>query len=149
MMNTPNRTIMDSTIKEGFNGNHTRLQGEKQPFEKSRTQEESRTKATRRILENIPSRIDPSKVKIDHFLSVIIFSRFSRSDYLNFCANDWSLACKDQSLWDRLHYILQGAIFVKFFKRAITIFGPKHILFDFSNGDKQLDQINLNHWSVL
>ena len=42
MMNTSNRTIMDSTIKEDFNENHKGLQGEKQPLEpkRSRIQEQ-------------------------------------------------------------------------------------------------------------
>ena len=40
MMNIPNRAIMDSTIKEHFNGNHTRVQGEKWHLEKSTIQEQ-------------------------------------------------------------------------------------------------------------
>ena len=40
MMNTPNRAITDSTIKEDFNGIHIGLQGEKQPFGRLRIQEQ-------------------------------------------------------------------------------------------------------------
>ena len=40
MINTPNITIMDSAIKKDFNENHTRLQGEKRPFRRSRIKEQ-------------------------------------------------------------------------------------------------------------
>ena len=39
MMNTPNMTIMASTIEEDFNGNHTKLQGDEWPIKKSTIQE--------------------------------------------------------------------------------------------------------------
>ena len=100
-MNTPNKTITDLTIKEDFKGNHTRLQGEKRPLEPkgSRVQEQGSILLSTRIdpykktnlEENIPLRIDPSKVKIDPFLSVMVFSRFSRFRNLNFHAKDRSL----------------------------------------------------------
>ena len=102
-MNKPNMTIMDSAIKEDFNGNHTRPQGKERLAEKSIIQEQwsifwssridlwvqirqkSWTRAAKRILENIPS-------MIDHFLSVTAFLRFSRYGHLGFCAKDRSLA---------------------------------------------------------
>ena len=91
MMSTPNRAILDSTTKENFNGNHMGLQGRKwswknQQFEnkdQSFDQQGSKDKKFKSKLQeesqgNIPTRIDPSKVKIDCCLSVTVSLRFSR-----------------------------------------------------------------------
>ena len=43
MMNTPNKAIMNSTIEENFNGNHIRLQDEKQPLENQQFKIEDRS----------------------------------------------------------------------------------------------------------
>ena len=39
-MNTPNKAIMDLAVEKDFNENHTRLQDEKQPWEKSTIQDQ-------------------------------------------------------------------------------------------------------------
>ena len=41
-MNTLNKTIINSTVEEDFNGNHTKLQGQEHPIEKSTIQEQGR-----------------------------------------------------------------------------------------------------------
>ena len=68
------------------------------------------------LWKNIPSRINPSKARIDPYLSVTVSLRFSRYEHLRFCA-------KYRSLWDRL----KVSIFLKIFKKAKTIFKPKHV----------------------
>lgn len=103
MMSTPNRAILSSAIKENFNGNHMGLQGGKWPWKnqqfknKDRSLGVERTKLSEQQEEsrgNIPSRIDPSKVRIDPCLSVTASPRFSGYRHLGFHAK----ACKDRFL---------------------------------------------------
>ena len=153
MMNTPNKATMDSAIKECFNGNHTRMQGEKWPLEKSTIQEQRSILGCRydknpeaelqeEFLENIPSRIDPCKVGKNWSLLCLFVTAFSR--ILGY--NNFGFRAKDRSFWDRLHYIMKVTIFLKdqncFW--AKTRFSP-----EFPNGNKLLDWINLSHWRVL
>ena len=123
-----------TVIEEDFNGNHTRLQGQERSVEKSTIQEQrsilwssrinpwvqirqkSWAKATKRFYDNIFSRIDPSKVRIDPFLSVMTSPRFLGYKHLGFRA-------KNRSLWEKLHYIFKVAIFQIFSKGRRAFLG--------------------------
>ena len=94
MMNTPIRTIMDSTIKKDFNKNYIdcKLKNDllkDQEFKnKNRFLGVDKTKILKPEIKNSRTRINHFKVRIDPFLSVMDFLRFSGYEHLGFYAKD-------------------------------------------------------------
>ena len=83
----------------------------------------------KKFQENIPSRIDPYKKRLDPYLSVTASSRFSEYVYIDNCTKTRSLPCKDRSLWDRMRLKFKIVIFLCIVKRPKLVFGPKRIFF--------------------